>query len=507
LKEVAVSSDSHAPRALPAHPNLEQQRKRARELLRGLESRDSSALQRLREHHPRFAAWTDERITGRVALHDAQLVLAREHGFASWAALKRHIEARQTMRRTRVFVDDRSYYEDRAAGLVSAHAAGVPHAFEQIREWHPAFATASDDEIRQASFDIDAARLVYARQHGFAAWSALVAHVRAVAAGERREPFKDAFEAMRAQDFSRLAQVLVQHPELVRARGTNGNTLLHLAVSLAGNTCSPLPPEAARLLDQFVAGADINQPNDRGWTALHQAAYANQVGIARQLIERGAALDREAHGDGGTPLAVALFWGHREVADLLAEHAIVPRNLRTAAGLGRPDLIAECFAADGALTAAARTGRGFYRPHSGFPVWRPSDSPQEMLDEALVWASKADRVDVLPLLVARGADVNADPYRGTPLIWAAAKHRIAAARWLLDHGARTGPATFGGPSHGEGITALHLAAQNDDREMARLLISYGADPEIEDALYHSSPRGWATHFGSTAVLEVLSTEC
>jgi ankyrin repeat protein len=507
LKEVAVSSDPHAPRSLSARPNLDQQRKLARELLRGVQSRDPSALQRLRERHPRFAGHSDERIASEAALHDAQLALAREYGFASWAALKRHIEGQQALRRTRIFVGDRSYYEDRAAGLVSAHAAGVPHALEQIREWHPAYATATDDEIRRASFDIDAARLVYARQHGFASWTALDAHVRAVAAGERHEPFKDAFDAMRAQDFSRLTQILDRHPELLRARGTNGNTLLQLAVSLAGNACRPLTSQAAQLLDRFISGgAAINEPNDRGWTPLHQAAYANQVEIARRLIERGAALDLEAHGEGGTPLAVALFWGHREVADLLAEHAIIPGNLRVAAGLGRADLIAACFAPDGTLTVAARSGRGFYRPHSGFPVWRPSDDRQEILDEALVWASKADRVEALPLLVARGANVNADPYRGTPLIWAAFKGRTAAARWLLDHGARIGPATFGGPSHGEGITALHIAAQNNDVDMARLLIAHGADTSIEDALYHSSPRGWATHFGSTAVLDVLPSE-
>ncbi len=502
-----MSADPHAPRQLPARPNLEQQRKLARELLRAVQSRNPSALQRLREHHPRFARQSDEQIAGEAALHDAQLTLAREYGFTNWAALKRHVEAHQALRRTRVFVGDRSYYEDRAAGLVSAHAAGVPHALEQIREWHPAYAAATDDEIRRAAFDIDGARVVYARQHGFASWEALVAHVTAVAAGKRREPFKDAFDALCAGDFSQLTQILEQHPELLRARGTNGNTLLQLAVSLAGNSCKPLPAEAAQLLDRFISGgAAINEPNDRGWTPLHQAAYANQVEIARRLIERGAALDLEAHGEGGTPLAVALFWGHREVADLLAEHAIVPRNLRVAAGLGRADLIAECFAPDGTLTAAAGSGRGFYRPHSGFPVWRPSDDRQEILDEALVWASKANRVEVLPLLVARGANVNADPYRGTPLIWAAAKGRIEAARWLLDHGGQIGPATFGGATHGEGITALHLAEQNDDVEMARLLIAYGVDTSVQDAIYHSSPRGWAVHFGSRAVLDVLPSE-
>lgn len=417
----------------------------------------------------------------------------------------RSIDSRTGGRHTRVFVPDVAYFDERAGGLVSAHEAGVLQAFAQIREWHPAFAGASDDELARASFDLEAARLVYARQHGFRTWDALVTDIRAVASGERTEPFREAFDAMRDRRWDRLLEVVRQHPDVLRARGTNGNTLLNLPVSLAGRTCDPLPAQAWQMLDVFLrAGADINRANDRGWTPLHQAAYSNQAELAKRLIAAGAAQDMEAHGEGGTPLAVALFWGHREVADVLAASMIVPQNLRIAAGLGREDLIADCFGQDGALTDAARAGRGFYRPHSGFPVWHPSNHPQEVLDEALVWACKADRVEVLPLLARRGANVNADPYRGTPLMWATANNRSAAATWLLQHGATISPATFGGSSHGEGVTPLHLAAQNDHVEMAHLLMDYGADPNVEDAIYHSSPIGWADHFGSRRVHQLLT---
>jgi ankyrin repeat protein len=239
---------------------------------------------------------------------------------------------------------------------------------------------------------------------------------------------------------------------------------------------------------------------------LHQAAYVNQVHLATRLLTAGAAVGCEAHGDGGTPLTVALFWGHREVADALASAAIVPPNLRVAAGLGRADLIEACFTPNGTLTASAQSGRGFYRPHSGFPVWYPSPDPQEILDEALVWAAKSDRIQVLATLVARGANVNGDPYRGTPLIWAASKPRLAAATWLLDQGAEVNRrATFGGPTHGEGVTALHLAAQSDHVEMVRLLLERGADPTIDDALYHSTPTGWASHFGSARAQKLLAS--
>jgi hypothetical protein len=64
------------------------------------------------------------------------------------------------------------------------------------------------------------------------------------------------------------------------------------------------------------------------------------------LIEKGAALDAEAHGAGGTPLIAALFWGHREVADLLGRHSLAPNNLRAAAGLGISELVEACFSGE-----------------------------------------------------------------------------------------------------------------------------------------------------------------
>src|SRR5207237_2266974 len=132
--------------------------------------------------------------------------------------------------------------------------------------------------------------------------------------------------------------------------------------------------------------------------------------LADLLLAPGARTDLSARGDGGTPLIAALFWGHREVAPLLGRE---PRNLRVAAGLNDLDLIREL-----AGTPAAGAHRGFYRPHGGFPAWTPSDDPQEVLDEALVWAAKSDRVEAAALLVELGARIDGDPYRGTPLAWA-----------------------------------------------------------------------------------------
>ena len=65
------------------------------------------------------------------------------------------------------------------------------------------------------------------------------------------------------------------------------------------------------------------------------------------------------------------------------------------------------------------------------------------------------------------------------------------------------PHTFGGPEHGEGVTALHLAAQNGDLDAIRALLELGADPTIADGLYDGTPAGWAEHGGHDAARDLL----
>ncbi len=485
---------------LPPRPSLEQSRNQARELLRGFQTGDPTARSRARQHHPRLAGAAGD--GARFTLNDAQLVIAREAGLPTWARLKRQIERITGPDRCRPFVRDLSYYDDRARGLLSVHETGQRRALEILRRYHPRFADASDAEIRAAALTLEDGRLVFALEHGFLSWDAFARQVEALARGEANEPFMEAFEAIRNGGRPRLEALLDAHPELAHARGTNGNRLLNLATSMRRI-------DLVKLL--LARGADPNAANNKDWTPLHDAAYGDprsdggaSVQLLRVLLDAGAAVDRSAHGDGGTPLVQALFWGNRPQAEILAERAIVPRNLRVAAALGRLDLVRSFFTRDGRLKPQAGAHREFHRPHSGFPAWNPSDDPQEILDEALVWAAKNGRTEAMGFLLERGADINADPYRGTPLLWAASRGHLEATAWLLDHGAEVNRrATFGGPQHGQGVTALHLAAQHGLIEMVRFLVQRGADPSIEDEIYHSTPDGWANHFGHTAVRAFL----
>lgn len=483
---------------LPSRPSLEQARNQARELLRTFQAADPTAVERVRQHHPRAAEVTQP--GARFTLSDAQLVIAREAGLPSWPRLRRQIERITGPERRRPFARELSYYDDRGQGMLSVLETGQKRAVDLVRRYHPRFADATDAEIRATKLTRDDARLIMAQEHGYLSWDAFAQAVAALAEGRTSEPFLEAFEAIQADDLDRLETLLQQHPELPNARGTNSNTLLNLAGALG-------KVEAVRRL--LARGADPSIGNNKGWTPLHQAGYRGpQDGVSLQLLPlllaAGARVDVFAHGDGGSPLVQALFWGHRENAEILAERGVVPNNLRVAAGLGRLDLVRSHFTRDGRLKASAGAHREFHRPHSGFPAWVPSDDQQEILDEALVWAAKSGRTEPMAFLIEQGANPNGDPYRGTPLIWAAANNRMAAAKWLLEHGADVDhQGTFGGLTHGQGTTALHLAAQNGHMEMVQLLVEQGADPNIQDELYHSTAAGWANHFGHEEVQKYL----
>lgn len=86
--------------ARPRYPfrlDLEQQRKRAKELLAAARDGDDAARQRFRRHHPEAGAVP--------SLADAQHVVARELGAPSWSRLKAHVLAMRAARTHRDALD------------------------------------------------------------------------------------------------------------------------------------------------------------------------------------------------------------------------------------------------------------------------------------------------------------------------------------------------------------------------------------------------------------------
>ena len=368
-----------------------------------------------------------------IKLTEAQLELARGQGFASWPKLKAHVER---LGAEQPFHTDIEYYEGRADGIATVGGVTVAEA-----------------------------RLDLARRHGFASWSGLRRHVEALRDGLGAA---DAVHARLPRGRGRRPRAARRRSSTrtrssSRLRGTNGNDLLGMADGL---------PIVRLLLER---GADPNRGNDYGWTKLHQAGYANRRELAQVMLDAGGRLDVSARGDGGTPLIAALFWGHREVVDLLG---VEPGNLRVAAGLGLLD----------ADPRACRHAGG-----GGPPRLLPA--PRRLPGVAAVGRPAGG--------ARRGARLGGEerPRRG-----AAAARRARRARRrrpLSRHGARVGGGrtgassrsgsssrlgadpnrrgTFGGPDHGEGVTALHLAAQAGRREAVEALLELGADPTLRDA--------------------------
>jgi hypothetical protein len=433
--------------------------RQAKELERAHRRGDEAALARVAPFRP----------DPRKPLKDAgaQMVVAREHGFPTWVRMRTYVERVDAFGEglEHAFHTDLEYYEGRADGLLASAQDGTPSATAAF-------------EGTGVELTRDGARQIVAGRHGFASWAALRRHVEGLA--ESGEPFARAYRALEDGDRGVLRELLERFPELAHARGTNGNALINMAGDV---------DTLALLLEH---GADVAHPNAHGWTPLHQAAYGDAPEVASFLLEHGAPADVSGRGAGGTPLIVALFWGHQSVADVLKAASLHPRNLRVAAGLGRVDLIEELVAEDGTVSEAAGDLRSFYRPHGGFPAWSPSDDPQEILDEALAWAARSDRGDAISALVARGARVDADVYRGTPLMWAAATGRTDAVRRLIELGADVnGRATFGGPAHGADVVPLHLAAQSGSLPTVEALLDAGADPALRDALHGGPATAWA----------------
>src|ERR1043165_8236555 len=81
-------------KSLPSRPNLEHLKNQAKDLLKTCQSKDVETLKRIRDNHPDYSNATENAIRApRFSLSDAQLVIAREYGFSSWAKPKEHVES------------------------------------------------------------------------------------------------------------------------------------------------------------------------------------------------------------------------------------------------------------------------------------------------------------------------------------------------------------------------------------------------------------------------------
>ena len=318
-----------------------------------------------------------------------------------------------------------------AKDLVKAARAGDPDALARL----------GDLPVQLAS-----AQLVLAREHGYSELArtrprrgrAAVPHRHRVLRGARRgdrdrERRLDRRGATRSRPAPRLLQ-LGRAPAARRQRSRAGRTRRRRSSSPTGRSRKRRPSSDSSRAARPAPGARRaarherqrpvrNGERARGGPAAprprrrRRTAATTTAGRSSTRRRTGTTpsspgyCSRRVHAPTCPPAGTAARRSSLRSSGVTARSSTLlglePRNLRVAAGLGRVDLIDEL-----AGTPAAGAHRGFYRPHGGFPAWEPSDDPQEILDEALVWAAKADRVEAIDRLVELGARIEADPYRG-----------------------------------------------------------------------------------------------
>ena len=146
--------------------------------------------------------------------------------------------------------------------------------------------------------------------------------------------------------------------------------------------------------------------------ALNLAGCWNLDRLCSQLLAAGA--DPAATADAGiTPLESAALHGSTRSADVLARQGLHRPSLWVAAATGQVAAVQGWVSADGELLKSP----GPYRPNLadvGHPPGQPpTDDPDEIIGEALVFAGANNRMGAVDYLVAGGADIDARPYLNT----------------------------------------------------------------------------------------------
>ena len=255
--------------------------------------------------------------------------------------------------------------------------------------------------------------------------------------------------------------------------GANGSELADAA--RRGNAAS------VRDLVESADAAELDLPGRDSMTPLLWAAQANDVEIARLLLDAGADANR-GNRYGITPLWLGATNRSPALVALLLEHG------------------AEATAAlphgETALMAAARSGDAESIQLLLAAGSDPNARETSLGETALIWAAAEDHAVAIRALVAGGADPNlaSNALQLTPMEWlqigmvstvlpvggwpallvAARENAPAAALALIEVGADK---DIRDP---DGLTALNVAIMNAHYDLAAALLEAGADPDAAD---------------------------
>ena len=383
---------SSPPRSLPERPSVEQLRKQAKELLRDYRDGDRAAADRFRAHHPRAAADKS------VALADAQLVLAREYGFPSWARLKHHVESLQ-----RPADFDEPLWGRDTWPFLSAVYRGDEEAVRRMLAGDPSLASAEYAYLQPLHYAVRGGRIEMVRLLLDAGADPLAEGW----SGKFGDEIRDDTPLARARDRG-LDEIVAL---LEAAAGAKPR-------SVSAERKAPSTPER-ELEDEMMrichrgkiksALKLIDQHPGIAQAGLYEAVHQNHPELVRILLERGAkATTPWRWSCWYTPLMHSLRYRRPryDIAQLLLDNGVDPNETN---GMGMTTL--HIVAGQGTVDAAR------------WLLDRGADihaRDREFESTPLAWAARAGREDMARSLLSRGANLihPDDEQWATPIAWA-----------------------------------------------------------------------------------------
>ncbi len=459
-------------RHLTDQPSLEQLRKQAKELLQEFRAGAPGAMAEVNlfERNPDLE---------KFALSDAQRVLARAYGFASWPKLKAFVDGANVAR----FADA---VQAGDVAQVRAMLASRPELVGMDR--------AENDEHRGLHY------AVLRRD-------AVMARILMEAGADARKgiwPHRDATSALAIAQERQYDEIVAVIEEEERRRREE--------MSCSNATVSPAQDEisaaiaqgddatAVRLLDE---DRTLIQACDRdGATPLHVAARRNRIELVAWLLERRANVRKKDPHD-RTPLdhaALGAGPGNKRaerfprVAALLMEHG-APLTVRAAVALGdlgavrrfianEPELLRKISGNGGLLTLAVNHGQlataelllDLGADVNERILLEGIEEPVESWGMPLWHAAWANDLAMSRMLLDRGADPNANVYAsGWPLgrAWDHEDDRVK--KLLLERGAKLQP--------------YMVAAHHDVAEARRLLAGAPSEAVVSELASSAADHG------------------
>jgi len=468
------------PRHLPDRPNLEQLKKQAKSLLHAVQAREPDALRRFAAL-PAFSSKSIEQISAlEPALHDAQSVIAREHGFPSWTALREEVEARMLS------------FEAAVEEFLRCATGGASGRANRLLELYPNVAAAT----LQAALVLGNAGSVEARLRDH---PELATHP---AGPQNWEPLLYACHTCMHLDQPARLEGLVTIARRLCALGANPNAEYHWnwhpelpRTALWGAICAvghlPLAKELLEAganptdgVSAHIAGGGGNIDaldllHRHGFNVdgipggvpplVYMLTWAETAAGPYWLLEHGAdpnlawGMDREA------PLHVAARrWDGPMVERLVQHGADVSR--RRADGR-TPHTLAELHGnGDIAAWLIAHGGRNELSP----------------LDRFVAACARADRGGAEAMLAARPS-LRAEllPEHRLMLHRPAESGNAAVLDTMLACGFETDA------KDKDQVTPLHRAAMGGHLDAVRVLLKYGADVSAKDGMFAAPPLVWA----------------